>query len=595
MLPKWHISRRHHSGLAGVLALLTGCALAAPDFSYVPDAKWRAYYMSPESQSSLRVWESMGYRSHADEIRATAREAPYWLAGLPLGAGNVVSIESAADRYGVLDPPEDPIRAVFLDPVGGAPHSDCSILVAGGYHAREPATTLVALKVLKLLLKGEYPRATNRCRFTVVWNANPDGFRKLWASPPDAPLWRKNARGVDPNRNYPVKHEHQRLLLNRTDPLSQTYAGPHPGSEPETRVMMEMGKERRFTLCLALHSWGDTVLSPYPRLQREGDALASIMNARGLAFRSELSKSPGTHAQYVTDVAPGNVGLTVELFRAFIPSSSTLRKFAETYSRGLLDYCEDYAGRRREAHRSSPPPQPRRLADDSGLLTNLSHRPLLAAGMGYHHHSPKQLCPAACQSYSIENAMNFLRVRYDGSFGKTAGTARGEDDEIDCSTVPVSIDAWQIEFQKRLDREAIPPGAGWAVRYRAVTAAERGAEHHLWVAIRWILRKASPVIATHDLRVDLRTKPTLRRRPPAAWDCSSRAPPHGEMHAVVIYGQACTTDQRCHYKVIDNGVATTMPKNTTCVRSLMWADHHPPSNNARTTAAPPTLRGAPHS
>jgi hypothetical protein len=64
---------------------------------------------------------------------------------------------------------------------------------------------------------------------------NPDGL---------AHHTRKNARGVDPNRNYPFKWAHL---------TGSYYSGPRPASEPETRVMMRFLSRVQPAYVLSFH------------------------------------------------------------------------------------------------------------------------------------------------------------------------------------------------------------------------------------------------------------------------------------------------------------------------------------------------------
>ena len=128
---------------------------------------------------------------------------------------SVLSVDDLRQRYGIglrASERSYPMGAVFLDPPDGDP-SPCSILIAAAYHAREPATTLVAMKVLQRLTGGDlWGNGTyaplRACRLTIVWNANIGGYVKLWQSASGAEMWRKNARGLslihisEPTRPY---------------------------------------------------------------------------------------------------------------------------------------------------------------------------------------------------------------------------------------------------------------------------------------------------------------------------------------------------------------------------------------------------------
>jgi hypothetical protein len=95
-------------------------------------------------------------------------------------------------------------------------------------HGNEPAPR----RILTNLIDGPPVHDLN---LWVVPVYNPDGF---------AHHARKNAHGVDPNRNYPYKWA----------PLNGNYeSGPRPASEPETRAMMRFLSRVRPAYVLSFH------------------------------------------------------------------------------------------------------------------------------------------------------------------------------------------------------------------------------------------------------------------------------------------------------------------------------------------------------
>jgi len=112
------------------------------------------------------------------------------------------------------------------------------------YHLGEPGKKKV---VLISLMHGNEP-APRRITTDLV-NGPPVHGINLWVVPvynPDgfARHTRKNAHGVDLNRNYPFKWA----------PLNGGYeSGPKPASEPETRAMMRFLKKVRPAYVLSFH------------------------------------------------------------------------------------------------------------------------------------------------------------------------------------------------------------------------------------------------------------------------------------------------------------------------------------------------------
>ena len=95
-------------------------------------------------------------------------------------------------------------------------------------HGNEPAPR----RILANLIDGPPVHDIN---LWVVPVYNPDGFARHT---------RKNARGVDPNRNYPYKWA----------PLDGNYeSGPKPASEPETRAMMRFLSRVKPAYVLSFH------------------------------------------------------------------------------------------------------------------------------------------------------------------------------------------------------------------------------------------------------------------------------------------------------------------------------------------------------
>jgi len=112
-----------------------------------------------------------------------------------------------------------------------------TVLVLGGMHGDEPKSVFVARRFIEFLeADGELGRAA---RWDVIPVVNPDGFRRRE---------RRNARGVDINRNFPTTN------WERTSPRSRMYGGPKPVSEPETRAVMRAVQRFRPSRIVTIHS-----------------------------------------------------------------------------------------------------------------------------------------------------------------------------------------------------------------------------------------------------------------------------------------------------------------------------------------------------
>ena len=102
------------------------------------------------------------------------------------------------------------------------------VVLIAGMHGNEPAPTAI----LRTLRDG---RSVHGIDLWVVPAYNPDGLARGT---------RRNARGVDLNRNYPYHWA----------PLTGSYySGPEPASEPETRAMMRFLAKVRPDRVLSFH------------------------------------------------------------------------------------------------------------------------------------------------------------------------------------------------------------------------------------------------------------------------------------------------------------------------------------------------------
>lgn len=171
------------------------------------------------------------------------------------------------------------------------------VLQMAAPHAREWIQPMIITELAEELLQNYDPSSTDpavRANTALVDNldiylvpvTNPDGTNY---SMYDQDMWRKNRRplpngqhGVDINRNYPYKWD------NSTRYRSETYSGPAPASEPETRNTTELVDEHpNIRFVCDWHSHGEEVRHPwgiapqdipfYERFQnRMADAIATV-------------------------------------------------------------------------------------------------------------------------------------------------------------------------------------------------------------------------------------------------------------------------------------------------------------------------------
>ncbi|MCK4412301.1 MAG: hypothetical protein KAY32_02030 [Candidatus Eisenbacteria sp.] len=142
------------------------------------------------------------------------------------------------------------------------------------HHAREPITVNVLIETIRHLCEnyGTDPEATflvDQRETYFVPVVNVDGYLYNEQNyPGGGGMWRKNRRdnegtscmGVDPNRNYPYEWGG---TGSSSDPCSDVYHGPTPGSEPCVQAIMNLCNEREFVTHDSYHSYGGMVLFPW--------------------------------------------------------------------------------------------------------------------------------------------------------------------------------------------------------------------------------------------------------------------------------------------------------------------------------------------
>ncbi|MFP5361630.1 MAG: M14 family zinc carboxypeptidase [Thermoleophilia bacterium] len=201
-------------------------------------------------------------------------------------------------------------RSVSYVTISGSPGGRPVLLTAGA-HAREWAPPDALLSLLDRLLRAYedgadlvveqftdtapareivYPAASiaaadvrrivERVELNAVALVNPDGRAFSQSSPANA-LWRKNRRpprpgstcaGVDLNRNYDIAWDFERYyddsgdvaVSASKDPCdAQVYIGPAAASEPESRTVAGILRERRIEFYVDVHSFSRKILFPW--------------------------------------------------------------------------------------------------------------------------------------------------------------------------------------------------------------------------------------------------------------------------------------------------------------------------------------------
>ncbi|QGN49554.1 zinc carboxypeptidase [Micromonospora sp. WMMC415] len=149
-----------------------------------------------------------------------------------------------------------------------------AVLYASAQHAREWITPEMTRRLMHHLLDnyGSDRDITRLVDTTELWFvpvANPDGYDHTFT--PGNRLWRKNLRdndgdgrittadGVDLNRNFSYKWGYDNEGSS-PDPNGDTYRGPGPNSEPETRALDQLFRRVGFEFLVNYHSAAQLLL-----------------------------------------------------------------------------------------------------------------------------------------------------------------------------------------------------------------------------------------------------------------------------------------------------------------------------------------------
>jgi murein peptide amidase A len=193
-------------------------------------------------------------------------------------------------------------RAITAVQVGDAAGSRVALAV-GVIHGDERAG-LPIVRALKRLAARD-PAALAGTQLWVIDSVNPDGQRAHT---------RKNARGVDLNRNFPYRWRDDVPHSNGY------YPGPRPASEPETRAVMAFVRRIQPDLSIWYHQpWGAVLACRgSPPIAAEYAKLVGMRTScrgkglHGTAITWEMHAFPGSSA-FVVEMPPGKVrGATAE-------------------------------------------------------------------------------------------------------------------------------------------------------------------------------------------------------------------------------------------------------------------------------------------
>jgi murein peptide amidase A len=178
-------------------------------------------------------------------------------------------------------------------------------LVVGVIHGDERAGLRV-LDAIKARAAADPPSLAGT-QLWLIATVNPDGQRART---------RKNAHGVDLNRNFPYRWQDQVPHSNGY------YPGPRPASEPETRAVMAFARQIQPDLSIWYHQPWNAVLAcrGRPQVAAEYAKLVGMhTSCRGEGLR-------GTAISWETHAFPGSAAFVVELPDGRISGDSANRQ-----------------------------------------------------------------------------------------------------------------------------------------------------------------------------------------------------------------------------------------------------------------------------
>ncbi|XP_045776148.1 zinc carboxypeptidase-like [Maniola jurtina] len=175
------------------------------------------------------------------------------------------------------------ITGVIIDFKAGARgNNSLTGMIEGGIHAREWISPATVTWIIKEFLTSKDPDVRFMAE-TFVWHIfpviNPDGYSYTFT---DNRMWRKNrnllynpnctgnwdlGNGIDLNRNFDFLWN---TIGASSNPCDETYAGPSPASEPETKAIVDyvlkLKEAGNLMYYLAFHSYSQMILIPYSHL-----------------------------------------------------------------------------------------------------------------------------------------------------------------------------------------------------------------------------------------------------------------------------------------------------------------------------------------
>ncbi len=162
---------------------------------------------------------------------------------------------------------------------------ETEVLYTALHHAREPNSLSQMIYYMWYLLENYDTDPTVKYivdneELYFVPCINPDGYIYNETTNPDGyGYWRKNRRdngdgtfGVDLNRNYGYFWGNDDIGSS-PNPQAETYRGPEPFSEPETRAMRDFCRAHNFVFTFNYHTSGNLLIYPWAYSDAPADSV----------------------------------------------------------------------------------------------------------------------------------------------------------------------------------------------------------------------------------------------------------------------------------------------------------------------------------
>ncbi len=165
-------------------------------------------------------------------------------------------------------------RPLRMIEISKGPGDKAKVLYSANIHGNEMAGNMICLALMDYFLEEsqkdrDVEYLLQRLNVYIIPVLNPDGMARTVRQQSGVgtlySITRKNANGVDLNRNYPYPAEaldRLRDSAGSSHKWSVNYRGPGPLSEPESRAIDALFAEHKFTLHCNWHTTGGLVMSP---------------------------------------------------------------------------------------------------------------------------------------------------------------------------------------------------------------------------------------------------------------------------------------------------------------------------------------------